>query len=124
MERQVNFRASTKELRIARDLITLTAPLERALLVGAPRKGTSARHHVDEHLEELEQLVDTAGAVVVGSITQQIDRPNPATYLGSGKIDELKTRIDDTDASLIVFDDELSPSQGKNVEDLTGRRSA
>jgi GTP-binding protein HflX len=92
------------------------------LLVGAPRKGTSARHHVDEHLEELEQLVDTAGAVVVGSVTQQIDRPNPATYLGKGKIDELTAKIDELSATLIVFDDELTPAQGKNVEDSTGKR--
>lgn len=92
------------------------------MLVGAPRKGTSARHHVDEHLEELEELADTAGAVVVGSITQQIDRPNPATYLGKGKIEELGTLINDTNASLIIFDDELTPAQGKNVEDATGKR--
>jgi GTP-binding protein HflX len=90
--------------------------------VGAPRKGTAARHHVDDHLEELEQLADTAGAVVVGSITQQIDRPNPATYLGKGKIDELGTLITDVDATLIIFDDELTPAQGKNVEDATGKR--
>jgi GTP-binding protein HflX len=92
------------------------------LLIGAPRKRTSARHHVDEHLEELEQLADTAGAVVVGSLTQQIDRPNPATYLGKGKIDELAALIGEKDASLIIFDDELTPAQGKNIEDATGRR--
>lgn len=77
---------------------------------------------MDEHLEELEQLADTAGAVVVGSITQQIDRPNPATYLGKGKIDELGDLIGQTGASLIIFDDELTPAQGKNVEDATGKR--
>ena len=81
-----------------------------------------ARHHVGEHLDELEQLADTAGAVVVGSITQQIDRPNPATYLGKGKIDELGTLISETNATLIIFDDELTPAQGKNVEDATGMR--
>jgi GTP-binding protein HflX len=75
-----------------------------------------------EHLQELERLLDTAGAVVVGEVTQQLDRPNPATYLGKGKVDELRTRIAETDASLVVFDDELSPSQGKNIEDATGKR--
>src|SRR5918995_6474312 len=113
---------NTGDTAISRDLISLTPPLERALLVGAPRKGTSARHHVDQHLDELEELADTAGAVVVGSITQQIDRPNPATYLGKGKIDELGTLIADVDATLIIFDDELTPAQGKNVEDATGKR--
>jgi len=66
--------------------------------------------------------VDTAGAVVVGSITQQIDRPNPATYLGKGKIEELGTLIEEMNATLIIFDDELTPAQGKNVEDATGKR--
>jgi len=59
---------------------------------------------------------------VVGSITQQIDRPNPATYLGKGKIEELGTLIDEKNATLIIFDDELTPAQGKNVEDATGKR--
>jgi len=58
----------------------------------------------------------------VGTITQQIDRPNPATYLGKGKIEELGTLIGETEASLIIFDDELTPAQGKNVEDATGKR--
>ena len=75
-----------------------------------------------EHLEELERLVDTAGGLVVGEVTQQIDKPNPATYLGKGKVDELRQAIEDKNASLIVFDDELSPSQGKNIEDATGQR--
>jgi len=66
--------------------------------------------------------VDTAGAVVVGSITQQIDRPHPATYLGKGKIEELGALINEMNASLIIFDDELTPAQGKNVEDATGKR--
>jgi GTP-binding protein HflX len=77
---------------------------------------------MSEHLQELEQLVDTAGGVVVGEVTQQIDKPNPATYLGKGKVEELRIAIEDKNASLIVFDDELSPSQGKNIEDATGQR--
>jgi len=90
--------------------------------VGAPRKRSGARHSVAEHLEELERLVDTAGAIVVGEVTQQIDKPNPATYLGKGKVDELRDEIAARSASLVVFDDELSPSQGKNIEDATGQR--
>ena len=75
-----------------------------------------------EHLSELAELVDTAGGIVVGQLTQQIEKPNPATYLGKGKIEELSQRIAETDATLIVFDDELTPAQGKNVEDATGKR--
>jgi len=84
--------------------------------------GTSRAQVMTEHLEELAELVDTAGGIVVGTLTQQIERPNPATYLGKGKIDELAERIQETDATLIVFDDELTPAQGKNVEDATGKR--
>jgi GTPase len=77
---------------------------------------------MDEHLDELQQLADTAGAVVVGRVTQQLDRPNPATYLGKGKIEELGRVITDTNATVVIFDDELTPAQGKNIEDATGQR--
>ncbi|HTJ20973.1 MAG TPA: GTPase HflX [Gemmatimonadaceae bacterium] len=90
--------------------------------MGAPLKRPGARRAVDDHLRELTDLADTAGAVVVAEMTQQIDRPHPGTYLGSGKIDELRERVLESDASLVIFDDELSPSQGKNIEDAIGRR--
>ncbi len=77
---------------------------------------------MSEHLDELAELVDTAGGIVVGQLTQQIDKPNPATYLGKGKIDELTLRLGETEATLIVFDDELTPAQGKNIEVATGKR--
>ena len=92
------------------------------MLVSAPSKRSSARHHMDEHLEELARLTDTAGAEVVGTLTQQLDRPNPATYLGKGKVDELKDKIRELDATLVIFDDELSPAQSKNVENIVGTR--
>jgi len=90
--------------------------------VGAPLKRAGARKALDEHLRELGRLADTAGADIVGELTQQLDRPHPGTYLGKGKIDELRQLVSSTDASLIIFDDELSPSQGKNVEDAVGTR--
>jgi GTP-binding protein HflX len=107
---------------IARDLITVAPPVERALLVGAPLKRAGARKSLDEHLRELERLADTAGAIVVGELTQQLDRPHPGTYLGKGKLEDLKTMVRDTDASLIIFDDELTPSQGNTVEQTIGTR--
>ncbi|MES2179168.1 MAG: GTPase HflX [Gemmatimonadota bacterium] len=97
-------------------------PTERALLVGAPLKRAGARKSLDEHLAELERLADTAGADVVGILTQQLDRPHPGTYLGKGKIEELRAMVSEKQASLIIFDDELSPSQGKNIEDIVGTR--
>src|SRR6476660_2434592 len=135
---RVSARPGSQEgVDIKRELIELESPAERAILVGAQIKGPHGRANgngssgpsaptrsqvMGEHLSELEQLADTAGAVVVGQLTQQIDRPNPATYLGKGKIDELTQRIAETGATLIVFDDELTPAQGKNVEDATGKR--
>jgi GTP-binding protein HflX len=120
-------------------LIELSTPVERAFLVGVQLKRPQGRNEgtgltaggatgatrgqvMSEHLAELAELVDTAGGIVVGTLTQQIEKPNPATYLGKGKIEELGDRINETQASLIVFDDELSPAQGKNIEDATGKR--
>src|SRR5436190_18296576 len=90
---------NVKRSTISRELIELAAPVERAILVGAPLKRSNARHQVAEHLEELERLVDTAGGIVVGEVTQQIDKPNPATYLGKGKVEELRMAIDEKNAS-------------------------
>lgn len=105
-----------------KDLISLEAPEERAVLVGAPLKRTPGRHAVHDHLAELARLADTAGARVVASVTQQIERPDPATYVGSGKVEELRTVVADRNATLVVFDDELSPAQGKNLEEVLGKR--
>lgn len=105
-----------------KELIELAPPQERAVLVGAPLKRGTDRHHVAEHLEELEHLADTAGAAVVGTLTQQLDRPDPATYIGRGKVEELKALVAETQASLVIFDDELSPAQGKNLEGELGKR--
>nr|WP_075071481.1 GTPase HflX [Gemmatimonas phototrophica] len=91
-------------------------------MVSAPFKRSSAKHFVDEHLQELARLADTAGAQVVGTLTQQLDRPHPGTYLGSGKVEELKERIKELGATLVIFDDELSPAQGKNVELIVNTR--
>lgn len=77
---------------------------------------------MDEHLQELARLVDTAGAEAVGTLTQIIDRPHPGTYLGKGKLEELTLRIQELGASLIVFDDELSPAQARNIEAATNTR--
>ena len=90
--------------------------------MGAPLKRGRARANLREHLEELERLTDTAGAVIVGEVTQLLDRPSAATYLGAGKIDELRRRVEETQATLVIFDDELSPSQAKNIEDAIGQR--
>ena len=71
---------------------------------------------MQEHLEELARLVDTAGAVVVGQLTQQVESPHPGTLIGEGKVEELAALVVSVEASLVIFDDELSPMQGANLE--------
>ncbi len=90
--------------------------------MGAPVKRTNARHHMGEHLDELARLADTAGAAVVGTLTQQLDRPDPSTYIGKGKVAELKEMIAEKEATLVIFDDQLSPAQGKNLEGDLAKR--
>ncbi|MQA90028.1 MAG: GTPase HflX [Gemmatimonas sp.] len=102
-------------------MIELETPRERAVLVGAPSKRLPAETAA-EHLEELARLTDTAGAEIVGSLVQRLDTPHPRSYLGEGKIEELRELLDEANATLVVFDEELSPAQGKNLEDLLGRR--
>lgn len=91
-------------------------PIERAFLVGAPRRGTRDATHSEDHLDELARLADTAGATVVGRMTQRIQKPTPALYLGKGKVEEVRLAAEAAGATLLLFDEELSPVQGKNLE--------
>ncbi|HEX9728947.1 MAG TPA: GTPase HflX [Gemmatimonadales bacterium] len=91
-------------------------PAERALLVGAPRRGTRDAIHVVEHLDELARLADTAGATIVGRLVQQLRTPTPSHYLGKGKVAALGQQAAESGATLVLFDEELSPVQGKNLE--------
>jgi GTPase len=97
-------------------MIPVRDPVERAVLVAAPRKGSKDARHITEHLEELTRLVDTAGAEVVGRISQHIASPNPATLIGEGKVEEVAGEVAANDATLVIFDEELSPVQGANLE--------
>jgi GTP-binding protein HflX len=105
-----------------RQLIDIQPPQERAYLVGAPRKGSADLVHVDEHLNELARLADTAGAGVVGRLIQRIEAPTPNLYLGPGKTEELKGLLAQEGATLLLFDEPLSPVQGVNLEKATGVR--
>jgi GTP-binding protein HflX len=97
-------------------MIEVRDPTERALLVAAPRKGSNDARHLTEHLDELARLVDTAGADVVGRVTQQITKSSAATLIGEGKVEEVAQQIAETGATLVIFDEELSPAQGANLE--------
>jgi len=97
-------------------MIEVAAPVDRAILVGAPRKGSPDADRLVEHLEELARLVDTAGAVVVGQLSQQVASPSSATLIGEGKLEELRELVRRTEANLVIFDEELTPVQGANLE--------
>ncbi|UDY36815.1 GTPase HflX [Dermatobacter hominis] len=93
---------------------------ERIVLVGVALPGVS-EELLDESLDELELLVDTAGADVVARVVQRRGAPDPATYVGSGKAEEIRQVAEATDCDTVVFDDELSPAQQRNLEKLLGR---
>jgi GTP-binding protein HflX len=84
--------------------------------VAAPRKGSEDAARLDEHLAELGRLVDTAGGEVVGRVTQQVASPSPATLIGEGKVEELRQAVRAAEATLVIFDEELTPVQGANLE--------
>lgn len=88
---------------------------ERALLVAIPRKGTG-KEIIEEHLEELASLVETAGGFVVDTLYQEVFSLNPATAIGKGKVAEIKSIIQEKEVNLVVFDDDLTPVQTKNLE--------
>jgi len=92
---------------------------ERAILVGIDRPGSP--WPVDSSLEELARLVDTAGADVVATTTQRLSAPNPRTFVGSGKAEEIAELCRAYAADLVVFDDELTPSQQSNLERTVDR---
>jgi len=88
--------------------------IERAILVGI-----SLPHDewpLEESLSELESLVSTAGAQTVGSLTQKLDKPNPRTFVGKGKVEEIHQLVNALDGDLVVFDSELTPTQQANLE--------
>jgi GTP-binding protein HflX len=95
--------------------------VERAVLVGAPGRDVPPRL-AEEHLLELARLADTAGGQVVGFLRQRIDAPHSRHYLGEGKVKELAELVKETSADLVIFDEELSPAQGKNLEVAVGVR--
>jgi GTP-binding protein HflX len=98
--------------------MSIKTTIENALAVGLVLPELS-RGIADEHLAELEKLIESAGGVVGGRVLAKRERPDPATYVGKGKADELKWLAADANASLIVFDDDLSPAQVRNLEKIT-----
>lgn len=89
--------------------------MEKAVLVGLIQNKTDEVRHV-EYLEELAFLVDTAGGQVLKKFVQRVPHPHPATFVGAGKLEEIKSYVARHAVDMVVFDDELSPAQIKNLE--------
>lgn len=98
-----------------------TPPREKAFLVGVDIY--QQKHHLplEDSLSELELLADTAGLDVAGSLTQKLDKPHVKTYIGPGKVDELKMLVEETGSQVILFDDELSPRHQRELQEAIGR---
>jgi len=93
-------------------------PKERAFLVGVEIKQHASAISLEESLEELARLADTAGLEIVGESTQRLETPNPVTYVGSGKVEEIKALVEENLADVVIFDNELSPRHQRELERL------
>jgi len=97
-----------------------TRPRERAFLVGAEVKGQGGLLSIQDSLAELALLADTAGLDVVGQVYQRLERPNPQTYIGPGKVEEVRMLAEETLAEVVLFDEELSPRHLRELEKIFG----
>src|SRR5437660_2397367 len=93
---------------------------ERALLLAVDTG--AAPWTVTESLDELDELARTAGAEVVGRLSQRLEHPDPRTYLGRGKLQEAHDRAADGHADLVIVDDELAPNTQRSMEEILGVR--
>lgn len=89
--------------------------IEKAVLAGVD----CGEYDAESSIDELEELAKSAGADVAAKVIQKRERPNPATYLGEGKLAEIKQMCENLEANLLIFDCELTPSQQRNIENLT-----
>lgn len=101
------------------EVASTETPRERAIVVGIER--FDSPWSLESSLAELERLAFTAGADVVARTSQRLAKPNPATFIGSGKAEEIAEMTSAYDASLVIFDDELTPSQQANLERIVPR---
>jgi GTPase len=90
---------------------------ERALLIGLEKRGVS-KWDLQDSLEELAELANSAGAKVVDTVTQKLQKPTAPYYIGKGKAEEIKHSFLEREVTSVIFDDELSPAQGRNLENL------
>ena len=96
--------------------ITTKSKQERAFLIGTELRSETPLMSVEDSLQELARLAETAGLEVVGATMQRLSQPNNATYIGTGKLEEVKILIEDLEAEVLIFDDELQPRQQRELE--------
>src|SRR6201982_1321769 len=94
---------------------------ERALLIGLEKEGVS-KWDLRDSLEELRELASSAGAQVVNTVTQKLEKPTAPYYIGKGKAEMIKDSFQDQQVTSVIFDNELSPAQGRNLENLFSRK--
>lgn len=94
---------------------------ERALLIGLEQEGVS-KWDLRDSMEELAELANSAGAEVVNTVTQKLQKPTAPYYIGKGKAELIKESFKDQHVTSVIFDDELSPAQGRNLENLLSRK--
>lgn len=103
-------------------LVATQPATEQAILVGVELAGNPNLLTLEDSLTELALLAKTAGVMVVGTVTQRLASPNPATFIGSGKLEELQAFALEKGASVVIFDDELSPRQQRELEKVLGEQ--
>lgn len=122
----INFVNTVSTIEHILDKQTGTASLqvmsERAILIGMEWGRNDSLWTVDDSLEELKQLADTAGATVIKKFIQKRPKPDPAFFIGRGKVQELALYAQQENIDLCIFDDELSPAQQRNIESVMGIR--
>lgn len=122
----INFVNTVSTIERILDKQTGTASLqvmsERAILIGMEWGRNDSLWTVDDSLEELKQLADTAGATVITKFIQKRPKPDPAFFIGRGKVQELALYAQQENIDLCIFDDELSPAQQRNIESVMGIR--
>src|SRR5258708_21374948 len=104
----------------SRDDRTTAQPVERGFLVGAVIRGSRPLIPIEDSLDELELLARTAGIEVNGRASQNMAHVDPATFIGSGKAEEIKGSVENLEDNVVIFDDELSPRHQRELEKVFG----
>ena len=120
----MRYNSQNKKGLILDSLFETEEQLEKAVMVGVwLGKNNESALSLEGSLEELAFLAETAGIEVVGEITQNLIHPNPKTYIGSGKVEELKLLVEELGADMVLFDDELSPRHQRELEEVFGNKT-